>query len=324
MKKVLFILLISTLAHAQNSFRWADSAAVWHYTYNFSGVGYSKYSYVVDTLVENKMCQKIIEQSQQRIQTGPGIFAVQPIYAGTTLYVYKSNDSVFTYRNGNFYLAFKTNAILGEVWDLGVFYPSINSKHAFVKVDSIFYNSYNGVNLRNIKIYSCDSLGNQIFSQPQGTPSSSWLPYVALFNNNIINEKFGPNVKLSGINNALLDEWMNEVIPSELLCFQSNSFSLYQAGISDCNNGILTEINEIETTENIYLYPNPANDRIYFSNSTLFKTLNIYNNIGQSQQTFINSNNSGIDISLLSKGFYTYTITDNKQNIIANGKFIKE
>jgi hypothetical protein len=86
----------------------------------------------------------------------------------------------------------------------------------------------------------------------------------------------------------------------------------------------LTNSNDIEKNDKIYLYPNPANDRIYFSNNTLYNTLNIYNNIGQLEQTFINSNNSGIDISLLSKGFYTYTITDNKQNIIANGKFIKE
>jgi hypothetical protein len=113
-------------------------------------------------------------------------------------------------------------------------------------------------------------------------------------------------------------------VPNYFLCYEDVDFPIINDNGIDCFNGILTNSDEKQTNENIYLFPNPANDRIYFSNSTLFKTLNIYNNIGQLQQTFINSNNRDIDISLLSRGFYTYTITDNKQNIIGNGKFIKE
>jgi len=106
MKKTLLILMIACSAFAQNNSKWADSAAVWHYTYNFAGVGYARYSYVSDTLLQGKMCQKIIEQTQVKIQTSPGIFMLQPVYSGATMYVYKSNDSVFTYRNNNFYLRF--------------------------------------------------------------------------------------------------------------------------------------------------------------------------------------------------------------------------
>ncbi|MCC6251654.1 MAG: T9SS type A sorting domain-containing protein, partial [Bacteroidia bacterium] len=50
----------------------------------------------------------------------------------------------------------------------------------------------------------------------------------------------------------------------------------------------------------------------------------IYNNIGQLQQTSSNLNSNGIDISNLAQGFYTYSVTDNQQNIKKIGKFIKE
>jgi hypothetical protein len=42
------------------------------------------------------------------------------------------------------------------------------------------------------------------------------------------------------------------------------------------------------------------------------------------QETNSKLNNNGIDISNLAKGFYTYSITDHQQNIMAIGKFIKE
>jgi len=324
MKKTLLILMIACSAFAQNNSKWADSAAVWHYTYNFAGVGYARYSYVSDTLLQGKMCQKIIEQTQVKIQTSPGIFMLQPVYSGATMYVYKSNDSVFTYRNNNFYLAFKTNSTVGDIWDLGVFDNLINNHHAFVKVDSVFYDNYNGVLLRNMKIYSCDSFGNQIFNQPQGTPASLWLPYIALFNNSIINEKFGPNVLLSGINNALLDEWFNEVILSDLLCFQSDSFQLYQENNNDCNNGILTEINNIKTNEKINFYPNPTTNRIYLSNVTLNSSIIIYNNLGQLQLFLQNVQSSILDISTLSNGIYSYSISSQEQEVVGSGKFIKQ
>ncbi|MFN5207953.1 MAG: T9SS type A sorting domain-containing protein, partial [Bacteroidota bacterium] len=53
--------------------------------------------------------------------------------------------------------------------------------------------------------------------------------------------------------------------------------------------------------------------------------LTIYNSIGQLVVQLSNSQSQTIDISKLEKGIYTYSIiTDNKQNEISSGKFIKE
>jgi hypothetical protein len=65
-----------------------------------------------------------------------------------------------------------------------------------------------------------------------------------------------------------MNRWPNNNIKSailskKLLCYESFSFSPYQFSNTDCFNGILTATNEKQTTENIYLYPNPANDRDY-------------------------------------------------------------
>jgi hypothetical protein len=324
MKKViiflLLILLINLKTNAQNTSKWADSSAVWHhkyYQFSYSVPGYQKSTYTIDTIINNKLCQVIYSENQVAWPQASGIPTISPLDYLEKYYFHKSNDSVFIYINGNFHLAFKTNAALGEVWDLGEFYA--NQGHAYVKVDSVYFQDYNGINLRNIHVFPCRENGDSILFDPSFTDTS------LVSQLGLVNEKFGPFDSFLSI----MNRWPNNNIKSailskKLLCYESFSFSPYQFSNTDCFNGILTATNEKQTTENIYLYPNPANDRIYFSNNTLYNTLNIYNNIGQLQQTFINSNNSGIDISLLSKGFYTYTITDNKQNIIANGKFIKD
>ena len=313
MKKVLFILLISTLANAQNNFRWADSAAVWHHSYTGGGPpGYQKSSYVKDTVINNKFCQKINIECQNawpQFNAPPIVGSIQNL---SPCFLYKSNDSVFIYRNNSFYLSFKTNATIGEIWDLGEFE---SAAHAYVKVDSVYYQNYNGLNLRNIHVTPCKANGEIVL--PTDTVPVSLI-------GNIINEKFGPLSGFSYLNFMYINVNMYCGVPNYFLCYEDVNFPIINDNGADCFNWILTNSNDIEKNDKIYLYPNPANDRIYFSNNTLYNTLNIYNNIGQLEQTFINSNNSGIDISLLSKGFYTYTITDNKQNIIANGKFIKE
>ncbi len=76
--------------------------------------------------------------------------------------------------------------------------------------------------------------------------------------------------------------------------------------------------------EEIKVFPNPANDKLYLNGLTNNFTISIYNNLGQLQQTTSNTDNNVLDISNLAKGFYIYSITDEQQNIKTTGKFIKE
>lgn len=73
------------------------------------------------------------------------------------------------------------------------------------------------------------------------------------------------------------------------------------------------------------VFPNPTQDKLTITDLAQDSQLTIYNSIGQLVAQLSNSQSQTIDISKLEKGIYTYSIiTDNKQNEISSGKFIKE
>jgi hypothetical protein len=60
------------------------------------------------------------------------------------------------------------------------------------------------------------------------------------------------------------------------------------------------------------------------TNFTIGSNLTIYNSVGQLVLNMTYTNSQTIDLSKINPGLYTYLIIDNKQNIIDNGKFVKE
>jgi hypothetical protein len=109
----------------------------------------------------------------------------------------------------------------------------------------------------------------------------------------------------------------------QLACFQQNDSLLYHnPNVSSCYTSVGTP--SLVKSNSIQMFPNPTKDKIYFTNLETNSTVSIYNCLGQLQQTFTIIDNNGIDIANLSKGFYTFSATDNHYNLQTNGKFIKE
>lgn len=80
---------------------------------------------------------------------------------------------------------------------------------------------------------------------------------------------------------------------------------------------------EVESSIKVDIYPNPARDLLNISSSNTIKDIEIYNIIGQKLiEKNIQSPNSSIDISKLSKG--NYIIKVNTEKGIVNKKFIIE
>lgn len=83
--------------------------------------------------------------------------------------------------------------------------------------------------------------------------------------------------------------------------------------------------NEFEKFSNkILAFPNPVDNKLYFKGITKKIKIDIYNNLGQLQQTNLYLDSNGIDISNLAKGFYIYIITDQQQRVMTTDKFVKE
>jgi hypothetical protein len=309
MKKILllFFTLYFLDAKAQNNFQWADSGAVWHHTYNWIGLpGYQKTTYIGDTILNNQTCQVLFSSGQQAWPQPSGPPVVGAVQDVNTCYLYKSNDSIFTYRNNNFYLAFKTNATVGEIWDLGEFNFFITG-HAFVKVDSIYYQNYNGVNLRNIHVFPCDSNGSFI---QLGAVDTNFVSYLST-----INEKFGPLGSFTTINNISLNNVIDEVMPQFLLCYQSASFPFIQFSSSDCYNNLFVGVDE-QIKYNFQVFPNPAQHQITI-NSKAGERIIISDVMGKIvMEKQLKQDTEIIEIDQFSDGVYILKIGVNSQKLI--------
>jgi len=92
--------------------------------------------------------------------------------------------------------------------------------------------------------------------------------------------------------------------------------------VTNCTTVGVSENQEL--INQITIFPNPAEDRIYFNGLPKNCKIEIFNNLGQLQLSITNNDINGIDISSLANGFYIYTITHNLNNIMTSGKFVKK
>jgi Secretion system C-terminal sorting domain len=312
----LCLLIFTSKANSQMNDKWADSAAVWHSTYNWIGMkGSMKTVYTSDTTINSKLCQKLVITNEMLLPTGPGTFVlIQNFSTIPPLYFYKSNDSVFVYRNNIFNLAFKTNASIGEIWNLGrssYFQYPINE---YVKVDSIFYSIYNGDTLRNIHVHPCDSLGNTVGFNMLATDT------LLISKLDIINEKFGPLFGFTAIGGGAINNMIDETLQQKLLCYESAVFPFYQMDTTiDCRNNISTNIENSSENELFLIYPNPANNIIQVDKSGKMddgSILIVYNIFGreQLQQNLMESSNK-VEIDNLAAGIYFYKVMNGNQDL---------
>lgn len=319
---LLLVLVFSQLCYSQSTNTWLEHGSDWHYaTWYFASnqpIGYNHYYYAQDTLIGNKAFQQVKIEQQLRTIDFNGNYILGDTTFFPSKYFFTSNDTVYVLSaNNTLQFVWFNNPAVGDIWDFGLQYDQIynNFKHVFSQVDSVVFININGQILKEIYSHSC----KDIF----GTPIQ--LGDSALFVNHIsrINTKFGPVIGFNGINTYESATVTDGFIADNLLCFQSDSFSFYQTGLDDCNNGILTDDKVIIHKDKIDAFPNPALNIIYIDGLSNNSEVCIYNQIGQLQQTDTSLDKS-IDISDLGKGLYFYIITDKKKQIKTTGKFIKE
>lgn len=315
--------LLTKTSFSQSTNIWLDNGSDWHYaTWYFSSnypTGFNHYYYTVDTLIGSRIFQQVKVEQQLRTTDINGNHVLGDTTFLPSQHYLTSNDTVYILNSNNtLQFVWFNNPNIGDIWNFGLQYDQTLNiyTYAYSQVDSIKFVTINGQSLKEIYSHSCkDTIGTPI----QLGDSALFVMHISR-----INTKFGPIVGFNGINKYESAFVTDGLIADNLLCFESNSFPFYQVGTNDCNNGILTYNEKLNVSYDTYPFPNPATDKIYFKNIVQDITIKIYNNIGQLQQTSSYLSNNGIDIKNLTKGFYTYSITDNQNNIKKIGKFIKE
>jgi photosystem II stability/assembly factor-like uncharacterized protein len=104
----------------------------------------------------------------------------------------------------------------------------------------------------------------------------------------------------------------------------TNGMSTYYRSLNDFGYNITVNVNEIKTSKQSLVFPNPAKDKITFPAFEKGCQVSIFNSSGQIVITKICVESQTIDISKLNTGIYTYSIIDTKVNMIDHGKFVKE
>ena len=300
MRKFLFLLSFSLMSLCINAQVWVDSGAVWHYDYsNLSTGGYVKYVYEKDTLILNKLCQKISKSTMDFYFDINGILHYWGVTQWGANFTYTSGDTVFYYRDNQFFVMYNFGASVGDTWIV-----STTNEYGFcndtssVEVTETGTMLINGISLRYISLRT--------------TPNS----LVGLKGKYV--ERIGCiSTGIDDLQTLFPSEYQCDSFPYEeefplyqFRCFEDQSFPLYNVANEDCE--ALFEHDGIQQSDNIVFncYPNPTEGIVNIKTSFPENyNIVIYSILGNKIQTMeVPKNISTIDISHLSNGIYLIEI----------------
>lgn len=246
MKTLLQILSVFTLAtfsiNAIAQTEWAPVGAVWYYDYHGGWGEYESYVTMTstgDTTIQGISCRKLDFK-------GPGV-GPQFEY-NTTYYTYESNDIVWLFDGSNFRLLYDFNAEAGNSWE--AFSPSAiwqcDDSITNVVVDSIGYETINGVNLKYLMV---------------NTPEPEWG-----FNNCYSYDETKILQKIGSLDFMFPQMTCGADMPMvcQLRCYEDNQIGFYSTGIADsCTYERGVGIKKIPYDDNISVFPNPVIDNTF-------------------------------------------------------------
>lgn len=300
MKKVaLLILLIFSLNKASSQV-WCYPGAIWHYThYNAYASLYAKHTYVYDTIILGKNCNKITYYTQ-----GFGTFG--PVsYFNTPYFTYVNNNVVYLYDQAasSFDTLFNYNATIGDSWIAAPI--SYTGCVTNITVSDTGHSFIQGKFLKWMKV-------NMV------------SPYYMTGKVDTIFERIGC------LNNYLYypQDFCPTALHQErggpLRCYDDNQIVNYKHMYNQaCNYYYLpTGIDKLNKQKNIFLYPNPANDNleVHVDNGSKISEIKLINELGQ---TVLITTKTHLDISDIAMGVYYLKILF-EDSSICNEKFVKE
>jgi len=289
MKKSIIIFVLFSFSLIAQAQVWIDQGAIWHYKYSglVSG-GFVKINYTKDTIIANRNCQQLVPvkyvffADSNHVVFFGGAFSLNPEYTSV------SGDTVFYLLNNQFQVLYNFNVQPGDSWDLGVDTNFFKCSKSTVRVDSVGIITINNHNYRWIYVNSL--------------PNSS-----KILQGRII-ERFGsasgylfPVDNFCDSNIAVDADYMS------FLCYKDTTFTQYNPTNSSCEpylNIVSSKLADLY----LNIYPNPANDVIFISQTGYkISAIKVFNPQGQqviTKPVKPNENTLTIAINTLSKGIY--------------------
>ncbi|HLN52931.1 MAG TPA: choice-of-anchor L domain-containing protein [Lentimicrobium sp.] len=269
---------------------FAREGAEWHYTLSTANpevIGYKTISYVSDTLIDEKLCSKMLEQDFEQ-SAGSKIYH----------YMYQRNDSVFFFKDGVFNLLYDFGAVTGDTIQLG------------------YYTTYSGDPLEMI----IDSTGTIMVGSEERK-----IQYVTCGDGMVI--EFGSQVIEGIGSTAFMFPTLDFSYDGPLRCYSDNNTKIFHNpfynGLAwngeDCEE-IIVSLEELFSAKFI-IFPNPASDIIKINGLNSTVNFRILTTNGTLVKQGSISPSGTIDIRNLDSGIYLVEIVGD--DFVVTKKYIR-
>ncbi|MFI5220057.1 MAG: T9SS type A sorting domain-containing protein [Bacteroidia bacterium] len=239
----IFIFVFSSKINSQPQ-PWAQPGAHWYYKDgDDAAIGFSGYIEITkgsDTIINGIICDVLIPHHEGVTWWNGG----QPynVYYPNQ-YTYVSNDTVYHWRNNQFYVLYVLNAQPAEYWICGPDYYGSFCQGDTIRIDSAQIVNVNGINMRTLVPEPYN-----LFPQPQ-----------SMYHHHPVYERFGSLAFLFPIPMCITD-----IAQPLLRCYSDSSGFSFTTNIAPyCD--YITGTEEIFGNNNIRISPNPAFQEINIS-----------------------------------------------------------
>jgi hypothetical protein len=303
MKKILItvIMVISTITFYGQDF--APVGAEWYYNeqFAFSGdINYIKFTSEKDTLIFGENCKKITKRHKIGCNDRPEIE-----------YLFSRNDTVFFLDTifNDFQILYDFSATATDSWIIKIKDEEQEIDTLTITVDSVSTTQINGQALKTLYV---------TYDKDDENISETYTSTII--------EKIGDTKYMFN-----WYPWSNVACDvnytSGLRCYQDSDIGLYSTGIVDSCDYVYiwTGINNVKSSDQIKLFPNPAQDFVEidakgYSNYKI-ELFDLNGRLLKSDNAFDSS--FKLDLSFINKGVYVILLR-NKNQIIGYRKLIKE
>ena len=182
-----------------------------------------------------------------------------------------------------------------------------NSRYAYEYAE----HCYPVQNMKTELILNCTGAAEIIWEAPEkGNPTK----YNIYIDGELVAENNADKLIYHSEEPQLIEKLNSGTHIAEVVAVYENNKT--SVSVAKVFNGVWDNVEENLTTNNISVYPNPVNDRLYIETLTQTLTIEIYDIYGRRQLSTVSCQPSVIDVENLKSGIYFVKINTEKGNIV--------
>lgn len=318
MKRMVCLWVILGFSLAGTGQVWIDPGAVWHYDYwTIGSGGFLKMEYEKDTMIQGRTCQKIITHVYTFGMDQWGKIFLLGKFRWPDEFTTVSGDTVFYWRDNQFFVLYNFGAAIGDQWIVSVGNPGGFSEKcddtSRVMVTDTGHVAINGKSYRYITLEPTSNSPVGLV----GTYAERFGMMNTTYNN--FQYMFPYGFQCDSI--TAIVEWYF----TRFKCFQDSSFALYNPFTEDCEHILKTiGIEEVEE-QRVTVYPNPTSGTVYIANAVEGdKLIEVFNYQGALVKRHrLSGTESHINLSDLPGGVY-FMLLKTESAEVQSFKIVKE